>query len=56
MAFSIICEDHTIDMEAPTASDRAKWVFALRLLVGGLIVAERRLSPDSQVVAESRIF
>ena len=53
--FSIILEDGTIDLEAPTSKDRAKWVFALRLLVGGLVKSYAESEKEREIQEEEEL-
>lgn len=42
-----------INLEAPSSKDQAKWVFALRLLVGGLVKAN--IEVEEQIEEEEKV-
>lgn len=54
--FSIALEDKSWDLEAPSSKDRAKWVFTLRLLVGGLVKSweevEKEIKEEQEVIED----
>jgi len=56
--FSITLENKSLDFEAPTSKDRAKWLFTLQLLVGGLIKnfeEEKEIREEEEVIQDMDI-